>query len=425
VRQLVLLIMPILTLSDSTVFKFNRASQKWEEEASGNITFSAYGNGQAVVVSIGILSFSVQGEIKPKTSKAVVMEVTRKDTLIQPKALLILAIRFERERDVKKLFAMLKSINMKGRPYNSLGITPPPQFLALGNSEQINMRNLVLNLDPNYLRNGTVQRKLAADYNMTPEQFSQAIKFFQHWFLKRNNLPSPHRRSPRYDKGVSPFTSNCGYRGSPQRFSPRKPSPIRSPSHSWKLNSGRETDLQRWNKRPKTSMLYDTGMNYQQPSSRMLPPTHGYQLSGDHSVMTIMNPDGSMATSLQALGSLTIADSSCNSAFAPKLKTQLLRSTNLVIPKVRADPETKENTKNDKNNLRDQKGKPLYYGGRNPTSLSPSRFGNSNFRPAPLTEEIVNLYNKRVPPLKGDFRTIVKIWFDRHFPEDTTDVEIL
>ena len=138
--------------------------------------------------------------------------------------------------------------------------------------------------------------------------------------------------------------------------------------------------------------------------------------------MNIFNNDGSISTSQQALGSLTVANSSCNSAFVPKLKTQLLRS-NIVIPKPKTlytsanqPQKTKENNKNEKIKLHGQNAKPS--SDRRCSSQSPirrSRIGSTKLM-TPLTVERVTLFNKMVPPLKGDYRTIVRTWLQKSIP---------
>merc|ERR1719150_1215096 len=67
-----------LRTDGSTVFKFNRSEKKWKEKGSGDVTFSlklkATGaEMDQLIVSVGKLSFVVQGGVRPKGSKAIVM----------------------------------------------------------------------------------------------------------------------------------------------------------------------------------------------------------------------------------------------------------------------------------------------------------------------------------------------------------------
>merc|ERR1719229_824883 len=90
-----------LTTYGSTVFKFNRSEKKWKEKGSGDVTFSLKlkntgAEMDQLIVSVGKLSFIVQGGVRPKGSKAIVMRGKEVRDVSGGEAI-ILAVRFERE----------------------------------------------------------------------------------------------------------------------------------------------------------------------------------------------------------------------------------------------------------------------------------------------------------------------------------------
>merc|ERR1719433_936252 len=118
---------------------------------------------------------------------------------------IILAVRFERERDSRSLFSMLSNTpwirpqrgggRKTKQPRNkSRRRPPPPWFLAMGTREQENVRALVSNAQIEYLEDGTIQRQLATIYKLTPQQIDEAIDFFQPW-LKLGNAAGGGSRS--------------------------------------------------------------------------------------------------------------------------------------------------------------------------------------------------------------------------------------
>merc|ERR1719461_1032976 len=188
-----------LTTYGSTVFKFNRSEKKWKEKGSGDVTFSlklksSGAEMDQLIVSVGKLSFVVQGGVRPKGSKAIVMRGKEvRDT--QGEAI-ILAVRFEHERDSRNLFQMLAntpwirpqrsakkpSRPSRGKSRRSGKSRPPPNwFLGMGTREQENIRALVSNAQIAYLEDGTIQRQLATIYKLTAQKIDEAIDFFQPW----------------------------------------------------------------------------------------------------------------------------------------------------------------------------------------------------------------------------------------------------
>jgi len=202
--------MATLTTYGSTVFKFNRSEKKWKEKGSGDVTFSL--KGDQLVVSVGKLSFIVQGGVRPKGSKAIVMrgKEMRQETSGDA---IILAVRFERERDSRNLFTMLsctpwirphrsRTNRSKGSRRNTPSKRPPPPwFLAMGTREQENVRALVSNAQVAYLEDGTIQRQLGTVYKLTPSQIEDAIDYFQPW-LRLSKEPRNHYRVSSFSIGT-------------------------------------------------------------------------------------------------------------------------------------------------------------------------------------------------------------------------------
>jgi len=190
--------MSSLSTYGSTVFKFDRAGKKWKELGSGFVSFTL--KDDRLVISVNSLTFYVQGGVRQKGPKAVVMRV-RDDSLSKGDNI-ILAVRFERERDARNLFTLLAStqwIRPRHRGRKHRRREPPAFFMSMGTREQENIRALVSNAEKEYIEDHTIQRQLAVIYKMTPLQIEEAINFFQPW-LRRGTTPGgkrgAHPRAP-------------------------------------------------------------------------------------------------------------------------------------------------------------------------------------------------------------------------------------
>lgn len=213
-----------LTTYGSTVFKFNRSEKKWKEKGSGDVVFSLKLKSRGadidqLIVSVGKLSFVVQGGVRPKGSKAIVMrgkEIRAQDypRELQSGDAIILAVRFEQERDSRNLFQMLTNTpwirpqrghgggrrerhskqhkskrSAKGGPPWGRPERPPPKwFMAKGTREQECIRALASTSQVSYLEDGTIQRQLATIYKLTGQQIDEAIDFFQPWLKLGGNV---------------------------------------------------------------------------------------------------------------------------------------------------------------------------------------------------------------------------------------------
>jgi len=114
---------------------------------------------------------------------------------------IILAVRFERERDTRNLFTLLASTPwIRPRPRSGKHQrrrAPPPFFMSMGIREQENIRALVSNAERKYVEDGTIQRQLTTIYKMTPVQIEEAIHFFQPW-LRRSKPTGAGKRQGHY-----------------------------------------------------------------------------------------------------------------------------------------------------------------------------------------------------------------------------------
>merc|ERR1719173_65582 len=126
----------------ATVFKFDRAGKKWQELGSGVVSFTL--KEDRLVISVNALTFFVQGGVHQKGPKAVVMRV-RDDSSTKGKSEnIILAVRFERERDARNLFTLLASTQwIRPRRGRHRRRSTPTFFMAMGKREQENIRALV------------------------------------------------------------------------------------------------------------------------------------------------------------------------------------------------------------------------------------------------------------------------------------------
>jgi len=189
--------MAVLSTYGSTIFKFDRSGKKWKELGSGVVYFSV--KEDRLVISVNKLAFIVQGGVRQKGPKAVVMRV-RDDSTIKGETI-ILAVRFERERDTRNLFTLLAStpwIRPRSRSRkHQRRRAPPPFFLSMGIREQENIRALVSNAEPKYIEDGTIQRQLTTIYKLTAAQIEEAIDFFQPW-LRRSTSTGAGKRQGHY-----------------------------------------------------------------------------------------------------------------------------------------------------------------------------------------------------------------------------------
>lgn len=374
--------MATLTTYGSTVFKFNRSEKKWKEKGSGDVTFSL--KGDQLIVSVGKLSFIVQGGVRPKGSKAIVM---RGKEMRQENSgdAIILAVRFERERDSRNLFTMLsctpwirpqrsRTGRSKGQRRSTGSKRPPPAwFLGMGTREQENVRALVSNAQVAYLEDGTIQRQLGTVYKLTPSQIEDAIDYFQPW-LRLSKEPRNHYRVSSFSIGtrtdVSSLPSihtakllpNAAYASpsTPARpganlQAPVAPMRVRSP----KVHDDKKANQPAYPEYPKPA-----------PDS---PKKEAVPAGAARSPNNMKSPTGQYPPSPKSGNKPAVKPST-----PPKPASPDQNNSGYSDPKPRTKPGS---------------GLPII-----------------DERTAPLTTQNLMLHNKIHQPIKGDFRTNVSSW---------------
>jgi len=388
-----------LRTDGSTVFKFNRSEKKWKEKGSGDVTFSlklksSGADIDQLVVSVGKLSFIVQGGVRPKGSKAIVMR-GKEVRDVQGEAI-ILAVRFEHEQDSRSLFQMLantpwirpqrgskrpsKPRTKSRRRFNNFKKPPPNWFMETGTREQENIRALVSNAQVQYLEDGTIQRQLATIYKLTPEQIEQAIDFFQPW-LKLGagasggsrsfsigtrtdaSLPSIHTAKLEYSKQIAPL----------QRV--RSPKPAQQPSPAYPKGGAPPLG------------------SYPQPAAPDPPP----EAKQD-------NPPAQSPPSPSGPNQAARVDNNQQAA-----ANNMPNNSPAAQANRRPPGNYEQNTMYESNARSSRKG---------------SRLPIIDEKTAPLTAQNLLLHNQIVIPIKGDFRASVTTWLRKTHgpnPDDPTD----
>jgi len=380
-----------LTTYGSTVFKFNRSEKKWKEKGSGDVTFSlklkATGaEMDQLIVSVGKLSFVVQGGVRPKGSKAIVMR-GKEVRDVQGEAI-ILAVRFEHERDSRNLFQMLantpwirpqRSAKKPSRPSRGRSKrsgkngkrNPPNWFLSLGTREQENIRALVSNAQIAYLEDGTIQRQLATIYKLTSQQIDEAIDFFQPW-VKLGSAAGGGNRSfsigTRTDVSSLPsiHTGKLDYKSSTRPIAPLQR--VRSPKGP--LNAAPLGSYPKAGPDPPPEQKKD------EPPGPKNPPS----------------PGGAKKRSAENTNQQP-------AALQPDSP-----------PQARRPPGGYEAQQGYESNARN--------------SRKGSRLPIIDEKTAPLTAQNLLLHNKMLIPIKGDFRASVSSWLRKTHgpnPDDPTD----
>jgi len=201
----------------ATVFKFDRSGKKWKELGSGVVSFTL--KDDRLVISVNALIFFVQGGVRQKGPKAVVMRVRDNSSTKGKSENIILAVRFERERDARNLFTLLACTQwIRPRTHGRKPArrrAPPAFFMSMGTREQENIRALVSNAELRYIEDHTIQRQLAAIYKMTPSQIEESINFFQPW-LRHSSATAgkrgSHPRAPSLSLGTRTDSSLPSFR---------------------------------------------------------------------------------------------------------------------------------------------------------------------------------------------------------------------
>lgn len=383
--------------------------------------------------------------------------------------MIILAVRFSNERDLQKLFALLASNGKvverlsRSLEHSTRIPSPPPWYMLMGRDEQLNVRALALNTSQEYINNMVVLNKLAADYNLTPEQLREAVTYFQLGFSPQRN--SQTWQYPRVS--LSPSFSNGG------QISPALLNAARNPSWRFDHKSPNSSTRISWNSAMDRSGLYP--MPNEDPSRRSrlyaemnklqgsLQKIHSTPLSAMRgarrrsSSRYLMNSSRSAISPSQSVHQVQalplphdqkrnitqVCSTHRSSGFLEQSGTLPLNANHYRYPTAEtllkasglqpgmtsgfSTPEHNERKsvtvphtpQTDLPTIPEAK-KPRRRSGRQSQKshhdlLHPEENVGDAVISSPLTKKNLALYNEQVPPLKGNYRKIVRSWFRKYF----------
>jgi len=455
------------TISDSTMYRFNRLEKRWEEKSTGNVTFSL--KNYEARLSTGKASYLIQGEIKPKSKNSIVMGVMKENAPREPH-LIILAVRFSNEEDIQRLFSLIgssrKSVDRSGVAPDQPTNLPsaPPWLLAMGRRDQSNVRALALNTSPEYINNRVVLNKLAADYNLTPEQLAEAITYFHHTFSHpRRTWPYPRMSlSPSFSNGgqpISPHLLNAA-RNPLRRFDPKSSHSISR--HSWHSHSeidrnafypkhnehlarrsrlyGQMTELEQKLQNVHSNPVGGIPCLHRRSSSRLMlndsrsarSPSLSVSVHQIQNVALGLDPHQHMSHRssgfLELSGTLPLNAGHYRYPTAEtlvKASSQQLtefkgRASGFSTPKdnerkcvtVPHTPQADLPTIPEKKQTRRRSARKV---SKSKHKLPREEKVEKVRVTSPLTKKNLDLYNEQVPPLKGNCRKIVRSWFRKYF----------
>lgn len=153
--------------------------------------------------------YVVQGGVKRKGSKAVVMRVKKDSSKSKKPESMIIAVRFERPKDTQHVLSLLKLAPwIRSRPRKKQPRGPPPKFfLSMSTRERENVKALISKAKARYIEDGTIQRQLISIYKMTQEQIDEAIDYFHPWLSAAEIRRKSHYREPSFSRTNSSLPS--------------------------------------------------------------------------------------------------------------------------------------------------------------------------------------------------------------------------
>lgn len=389
----------------ATIFMFNPVEKKWRQKAIGDVTFSL--NFKDLLISTGKLSFLViKGSVRSKGRGSVVMRVYESS---QDKGARILACRFERARDVQKLFALLAGIQkIPSGPQWLKRRTPPTWSFPMKKSEQRKVEALVSKANPKYIKDGIIQRELVRLYKMTSAQVKEVMEYYGKHKIKIpaeetiNQTKHGRVQSLNFDQSVITLPSTALTPSSPGWHvypRPHSSNPLkvkidansrpRAPLRTAHVGGGA---LQNFSPKRNTSVLTPTNK-----------AVHIGQTPRHRSLSHI---EDSLNQSSRKLPNSTTAEI----GFGPRISQNTLRHDELKHQKPSPRKQRHIST-NDQQMKSFNKIPPS----NSMTKQSPLSSKSAHL---PLTSHNLLLYNKTVPPLKGDYKTLVRRWLDRSLPPE-------
>jgi len=392
-----------LIIPGATIFMFNPLEKKWRQKANGDVTFSL--NFKDLAITIGKLSFLVKGGVRSKGRGSVVMRV--RDETSQDKGARILACRFERARDVQKLFELLS-----GRQHVPAAVqwpkrrTPPTWFLAMKKSDQQKVKALVSKANPRHIKDGIIQRELVMLYHMTAAQVKEVMEYF----LKQKITIPVEETSPKSNHRRV-FTQPCI-----SSLTPSSPGwrvyPGQRPSNQLKggnLNMGYAIA----NRRLKTP--YVGGGVLQNLSPKMnssdIPSNKAVHHDQTPRVRSSPRPEDSIKKKSRNPVNSRLADVGLGS---PAAQNEVWHDNQIrgqsTPRKQRHKPPNDKQIKSLMKNPADRS--------KNIRSLDLARPKHAHLPVSLLTTQNLVLHNKMVAPMKGDYKTLVKRWLDNSLPSE-------
>jgi len=408
--------MEMLNFTGSTIFKFHRSEKKWREKGCGDVSFLL--KGDELMVGLGKQSFFVKGGIRPKGPNAVVMRVWGIETSSNEPDM-ILAVRFGKERDAKKLSAMLsdkmldKSMVRMSRTARKLGKPPLPSwFASLSRNHRSNIQSLIKNANPKYLNDGTIHMQLARMYDLSPGQVEEVVNFFNprragtkqrdmhrravSWSMNSgSSFPSFSNHNPSGWSGSKRYHAQIGLPHPPVK-SPQKPRVVngrhmRLPNSTgtFKRDQSSRGNLSEFSaqrlRNPPILRPHEIGPN---PNTQLLRKNNSSKVLNKSNIPTDFKGKPGFEENLRA------TPEEANGNFSQEKLAQL-------------GPifENSNPTQGNRGSSTDR--------GNSPEDIVEK---DSNLPLSPLTKQNLLLYNRMKPPLKGDYRTIVRTWLQKSIP---------
>jgi len=374
------------------------------------------------MVTLGKQSFFVKGTLKPKGPNAVVMRVWGIEACSEEPDM-ILAVRFAKEGDLERLAVMLSDKKLDKRKPRTSRMSRrraqksplPPWFASMEKSKRNSIQNLIKNAKPKYLKDGTIRMQLAQMYDLSPGQIQWVIDFFLSW-RHVGKMRQTHRRAVSCSlNSVSSFPSlsfhNSGLREGPMRHISQISGASLQNNSSNQLVNGRHIRL------PPSAIVFPSRRNHRSRGNL-----------SDFSAQLIRSPG--MSSSFQRPADIE-ANPNKQICMSPELH-------NANNPHFLGPNSGSENNEKLRGNLKGDHGQ---FNQQNTAHLMPivenlnpsnSNDGSSskevrtpketimeedsNLPLSPLTEQNLLLYNRLKPPLKGNYKSIVRTWLQKSVP---------
>jgi len=385
--------------------------------------------GDKLVVSVGELSFFVQGGVRPKGSNAVVMRVRGADSKDKGDNI-ILAVRFLKDRDSSNLFTLLSctpwirprkrksAVSPVRRRSARRAVRPsyPPWFLMMGTREQENIRHLVSNAEPRYIEEGTIQRQLKTVYRLTHMQIEDAIVCFQPWRRPSGPSMGGSTRSSHYRLGSFSFGNRTDASSLPSihsskldkggRIPARYPSlGVRNPHGRTPVRTPRVTHPEDGITNPFLNNDNPPLVNVIRPGRRAHP--NNYMFAGRKNDLEVIRVHSSKTLFSDEARAPTLKASLIDAANGDLSQDLSLAKPEHITSRSSLSPQSEKKLSN-VISLKENKDSEIVLGDCR----------DSDTQKSPLTKQNLLLHDKLLAPIKGDYRKSVSKWLqDNDFAE--------